>query len=165
MPDPTELFILLGANLGNRTKTFAQARTQLTERVGLITNSSRLYESVAWGVDNQPSYLNQVLQLTTALSPDAVLAQTQAIEIELGRVRLEKWGSRLIDIDLLFFGDLIWQTDTLTMPHPLLHLRRFTLRPLAEIAPDFQHPAFGKTIQDLLANCPDLVEPTQVLVL
>lgn len=148
----TELYILLGANLGDRLQTFAQARTLLAECVGQIRQQSGIYETAPWGVTDQPMYLNQVLEIETNLSPEAVLVQTQAIEQQLGRVRLEKWGSRLIDIDLLYYGSLIYQTETLALPHPLLHERPFTLVPLVEVAPDFRHPVLQKTNRQLLTE-------------
>lgn len=150
-----ELFLLLGANLGDRLNTFSQVRTLIVECIGLIQQRSGIYETAPWGVTNQPAYLNQVLQVTTILAPDVVLSQTQAIEQRFGRVRLEKWGSRTIDIDLLYYGQLIWQTDALTLPHPLLHKRRFTLVPLAEIAPDFVHPVLQRANQQMLAELDD----------
>lgn len=150
-----DLYILLGANLGDRLLTLSQARTQIAEHVGPIIRQSVLYETAPWGVTDQPSYLNQVLQLSTNLTPEAVLIQTQAIEQQLGRVRLEKWGSRIIDIDLLYYGPFVLSTETLTLPHPLLHERRFTLVPLCEIAPDFLHSVLRRTNKQLLGELAD----------
>ncbi|WP_420150700.1 2-amino-4-hydroxy-6-hydroxymethyldihydropteridine diphosphokinase [Spirosoma sp.] len=148
-------FLLLGANLGDRVATLRRAVQLVTERIGTILLQSCLYETAPWGVTDQPTFLNQVIAVETELEPEAVLAQTQAIEQELGRVRLEKWGARIIDIDILYCDQRIIQTATLTIPHPYLHLRRFTLVPLAEIAPGFIHPILAKTTLDLLADCPD----------
>lgn len=156
------VFLLLGANLGDRQQTLSQARNLIYDQVGPVLQQSGLYETAPWGVENQPSYINQVLQVATTRAAEEVLSQTQAIEQQLGRVRLEKWGSRLIDIDLLYYDQLTLQTETLTIPHPYLHLRRFTLVPLAEIAPNFRHPVFGKTSQTLLHECPDTGEVTGI---
>ena len=149
------VYLLLGANLGDTQRTFGLARRYVTERVGAIRLTSSLYESAAWGVTDQPTYLNQVLAVATYLTPAQVLAQTQAMEELLGRVRTERWGARTIDIDLLFYDDLILETPALTLPHPLLHERRFTLLPLAEIAPDLVHPVLRETVFQLLAHCTD----------
>ncbi|ADB40385.1 2-amino-4-hydroxy-6-hydroxymethyldihydropteridine diphosphokinase [Spirosoma linguale] len=147
--------LLLGANLGDRVQTLNRSVDLISERVGTIAQQSAFYETAPWGVTDQPAYVNQVLVVETALKPDDVLAQTQGIEQALGRVRLEKWGARVIDIDILYYDQLIQQTDTLTIPHPFLHQRRFTLVPLAEIAPDFMHPVLQKTTLELLADCED----------
>jgi 2-amino-4-hydroxy-6-hydroxymethyldihydropteridine diphosphokinase len=149
------LFLLLGGNLGNRFEMLDRAKTLLTESVGRLMGESKLYETAPWGVTDQPPYLNQVLEFETTLPPETVLNQTQAIELALGRVRLERWGARLIDIDLLYYDDLILQTERLTLPHPLLAERRFALMPLCAIAPGFGHPVLGKTNAELLQVCPD----------
>ncbi len=150
------LFLLLGANLGDHFQTLEQARTQLIETVGTLVSESKLYETAPWGVTNQPPYLNQVLELQTTLTPDNVLTQAQFIEQALGRVRLDRWGARVIDIDLLYYDDLTYQTEQLTLPHPLLHERRFVLVPLCEIVPNFVHPVFGKTNAEMLRDCSDV---------
>ncbi|WP_439881966.1 2-amino-4-hydroxy-6-hydroxymethyldihydropteridine diphosphokinase [Pontibacter sp. MBLB2868] len=152
------VYLLLGGNLGER-KTFLQlAREAITQQVGSVISSSRLYETAAWGKTDQPNFLNQVLQVQTTLSPEHVLQAINFIENELGRTRLEHWGARLIDIDILFYDDLVLQTQRLTIPHPQLHLRKFTLLPLVEVAPDMVHPVLHKNIHQLLEHCPDALE-------
>ncbi|GAB3326802.1 2-amino-4-hydroxy-6-hydroxymethyldihydropteridine diphosphokinase [Larkinella ripae] len=149
------VFLLLGANLGDRAATLHRARHHLQTDVGPVLHQSALYETAAWGVIDQPAFLNQVLKVLSVFPAEEILAKTQALENRLGRVRREKWGSRIIDIDLLYVDDLILKTEPLTVPHPFLHERRFTLVPLAEIAPEFVHPVFQKTNQQLLAECRD----------
>ncbi|RDV15797.1 2-amino-4-hydroxy-6-hydroxymethyldihydropteridine diphosphokinase [Pontibacter diazotrophicus] len=153
-----ELYLLLGGNLGERSAYLADARKSIAAAVGPITQCSKLYETAAWGNTDQPAFLNQVLAVQTELAPEQVLQKVNAIEQELGRVRLAHWGARVIDIDILFYDQLVLQSQRLTIPHPQLHLRRFTLLPLAEIAPQLVHPVLGKTVEDLLENCPDTLE-------
>ncbi|AKD05240.1 2-amino-4-hydroxy-6-hydroxymethyldihydropteridinediphosphokinase [Pontibacter korlensis] len=153
-----KVYLLLGGNLGDRTAYLQQARESINEQVGTLTRISKVYETAAWGKTNQPNFLNQVLELQTHLAPEQVLQSINLIEQELGRVRLEHWGARVIDIDILFYDDLVQQTQRLTIPHPQLHLRRFTLLPLAALAPEFEHPALGRSINQLLQECPDELE-------
>ncbi|MBC3538684.1 2-amino-4-hydroxy-6-hydroxymethyldihydropteridine diphosphokinase [Rufibacter sediminis] len=154
----TALYLLLGSNLGDRVFYLTEAARHLEAVLGKIALKSGLYETAAWGLADQPSFLNQVLVVQTDLSPLEVLTHTQQIEQELGRIRKERWGSRVIDIDLLFYGQQVLETDELHLPHPQLHLRRFTLIPLAEVAPTLLHPVLQKTITQLLAECPDSLE-------
>ena len=153
-----QLFLLLGANLGDRITTLGRATDLITQRIGPVIRQSGLYETAPWGVIDQPAFLNQVLMVETRREPEEILNQTQAIEHELGRVRLDKWGARIIDIDLLYYHQLTLQTDRLTIPHPYLHQRRFTLVPLVDIAPDFVHPVLQKTNAGLLVECEDVGE-------
>lgn len=144
------VFLLLGANLGDRLQSFQSATKLIAERIGRLTAVSAVYETAPWGVLDQPSFLNQVLKIETSCDPETVLRLILEIEHELGRVRHERWGARLIDIDLLYFNDLVLDGSRLTVPHPRLQERRFTLAPLAEIAPDYLHPVLKKTNIQLL---------------
>jgi 2-amino-4-hydroxy-6-hydroxymethyldihydropteridine diphosphokinase len=149
------VFLLLGANLGEREATLLKAKMLISEQIAPILLQSHLYETAPWGVTDQPSFLNQVVQIETDLLPLDILKKTLAIEKQLGRERRLRWGARMIDIDMLYYGDFILETTDLQLPHPRLHERRFTLVPLAEIAPDFVHPLLKKTNQELLEKCTD----------
>ena len=151
----TLAYLLLGSNLGDRVARLTQARADLAASAGPIAAASGLYETAAWGVENQPDYLNQVLALETTLPPAALLAACQAAEQAQHRVRVARWGARTLDVDILFYGREIIATPTLTVPHPALPYRRFTLLPLAELAPQLLHPQLGQTMAELLAACPD----------
>lgn len=154
----TTLYLLLGSNLGERPALLQAAREQIAGRIGTIQNASALYETAPWGVTDQPAFLNQVLEVLSDLAPEEVLRLSLDIEHELGRVRYERWGARHLDIDLLYFGPKVLDSARLTVPHPRLHERRFTMVPLAELAPDFVHPVLQKTNTQLLAECPDAGE-------
>jgi 2-amino-4-hydroxy-6-hydroxymethyldihydropteridine diphosphokinase len=156
-----KVYLLLGGNLGDRPAYLAQARDRIAAKVGPIIRSSALYETAAWGKTDQPDFLNQVVEVWAEHTPEHVLFLTNQIEHELGRIRQEHWGARVIDIDILLYDDLSLHTQRLTIPHPQLHLRRFTLLPLAEIAPGLLHPVLGKSIVELLAACPDELEVRQ----
>lgn len=148
----------LGSNLGDRRQHLAEARRLLQLRCGNIIRSSSLYETAPWGPADQPDYLNQALVLETSLSSDLLLRELQKIENEKGRERNIHWGPRTLDIDILFFNRDIINQPNLSIPHPRISERRFVLLPLAEIIPDYIHPESGKSIKELLDECPDAGE-------
>jgi 2-amino-4-hydroxy-6-hydroxymethyldihydropteridine diphosphokinase len=149
------VFLLLGTNQGNRHENLAQARQLITKNAGKILIFSSIYKTAAWGKAEQPDFYNQVIEIETNAAAGELLTKLQQIELEMGRVRIEKWGPRIIDIDILFFGEQIVSTTTLTVPHPGIPERRFTLVPLAEIAPEFQHPLLKLNVRSLLSACKD----------
>jgi 2-amino-4-hydroxy-6-hydroxymethyldihydropteridine diphosphokinase len=148
-------YLLLGSNLGDRPTRLNKARATLAASAGEIVAASSIYETAAWGVEDQPDFLNQVLAITTTLTPDALLAACQAAEQQQGRQRALRWGARSLDVDILLFGNEVIATPTLTVPHPALPFRRFTLIPLAELASQLVHPQLHQTIAKLLLDCPD----------
>jgi 2-amino-4-hydroxy-6-hydroxymethyldihydropteridine diphosphokinase len=143
------VFLLLGSNLGDRNLSLQQAIGYIGRDIAPAIKISSVYETQSWGKIDQPDYLNQVIALKTNLTARTVLEKILAIENEMGRKREEKWGSRIIDIDILFYNSAIINEPGLQIPHPELHNRRFTLEPLAEIAPDWVHPVFMKNIIEL----------------
>jgi 2-amino-4-hydroxy-6-hydroxymethyldihydropteridine diphosphokinase len=147
--------ILLGCNVGNCESNFKRSIELLEINCGEITAASSIYQTAPWGYQDQDYFLNQVLQINTTLNPEELLVQTSKIENELGRIRQEINGPRKIDIDILFFNDLQVITNTLIIPHPRLHLRKFTLIPLNEIIPNYIHPVYQISISELLIACPD----------
>jgi len=151
-------YLLIGGNLGDRAAYLAEAVNQISARCGRVTNTSSLYETAAWGNTNQPAFFNQAICVETMLDPETLLELLLAIELEMGRVRTQKYGPRTIDLDILMIDDTILDTPTLTIPHPQLQNRRFALLPLVEIAPELHHPLLDKTIDELLLNCPDTLD-------
>jgi 2-amino-4-hydroxy-6-hydroxymethyldihydropteridine diphosphokinase len=154
--------ILLGSNLGDRKHLLKEAAEQLSLHVGGIIKYSSYYETKAWGNEDQPDFLNQVLVCETRHKPIDVLKSCLSVEKNLGRDRKEKWGSRTIDIDILYFEQEIIATPELKIPHPFLHERRFTLVPLCEVLPDFIHPVFNFSTKQLLEQCRDLLEVSKL---
>jgi 2-amino-4-hydroxy-6-hydroxymethyldihydropteridine diphosphokinase len=150
-----QVFLLLGSNLGDRPQVLAAAREAIGEKAGSIVTQSAIYETAPWGITDQPAFLNQVIEISTSLLPEDLLRIILNIEHDLGRVRYERWGARVIDIDILYFGQTVMDSARLTLPHPRIQDRRFVLAPLAEIAPRFLHPLLQKTSSKLLEECPD----------
>ena len=149
-------YILLGSNQGQREMYLQQARTAIAHQCGTVLNTSSVYETAAWGKTDQASFLNQVILVATRLAPEELMQTLLRIE---GRDRtLPKFGPRTIDLDILFYDQLVCHTPGLTLPHPLLQERRFVLTPLAEIAPTKIHPVYRKTVRTLLRQCTDALE-------
>lgn len=148
-------FLLLGGNVGNPKKTFGKSLELLEEKEIAVIKLSSCYKTAAWGMQDQPDFLNQVVQIKTDLSPKQLLIKILSVEQELGRERKEKWGPRPIDIDILYYDQKVVKSEKLIIPHPEIENRRFTLAPLAEIACDFIHPINKKSQQQLLALCKD----------
>ena len=147
------LYLSLGSNLGNRRENIGTAVRLVGERIGKVTAESAVIETEPWGYVSDHPFMNQVIAVETDMEPNDILTQTQSIEREMGRRKKSTDGhysDRCIDIDLLLYGDRIVRTDRLRLPHPLMHLRRFVLEPLAEIAPDAIHPELQKSIGELL---------------
>ena len=148
-------YLSLGSNLGDRLRLIQEAVAALTVEAGPVTALSSLYETEPWGFSSPHRFLNVALALETSLSPETLLAVTQRIERDLGRTHKSvdgRYADRTIDIDLLFVGDAVLDTPALTLPHPRLHLRRFVLEPLREIAPDLCHPLLRTSVSQLLAE-------------
>lgn len=138
-----------GTNLGDRLQQLLTANRHIEKRLGKLLDQSAIYQTKPWGIADQPDFLNQALIIETALDPFDLLDEIQAIEKDMGRVREVKWGARCIDIDILFYNDLILNTERLTIPHPFLHYRNFVLVPLLDIASQHIHPIFKMNIARL----------------
>ncbi len=148
-------YILLGSNLGSREDYLQNASKAITDCCGSLVKKSAIYQTQAWGVTNQPSYLNQVIIINTSLQPQILLESLLQIEIEMGRERSAKYDSRTIDIDILFYGREIVAIPNLSIPHPQIQNRRFVLVPLCALVPHKIHPILKLPLKKLLQNCND----------
>lgn len=158
-----QFYLLLGGNLGDKKQLFAQSLEMIESAVGKIIAQSAVYETEPWGFESDNLFWNQVVVVETSLQPLRILEEIQQIERRLGRVRhAQQYVSRLIDLDLLFYDQLIFQHPDLEIPHPRIAERRFVLEPLAEIAPNLLHPVLNKTAAQLLAECPDQLAVTKL---
>lgn len=153
-------YLLLGSNMGDRLSIIAKAITLIHALCGRVVKKSSVFESAPWGFEDKNQFINQVIMIEAAISAIDLLQNLLDIELLLGRVRnnTTNYSSRCIDIDILFFNDEVINEQNLTIPHPLLQERKFTLLPLKEIASDFIHPVFEKTIHELLNECNDKLE-------
>jgi 2-amino-4-hydroxy-6-hydroxymethyldihydropteridine diphosphokinase len=160
------IFLCLSTNLGDRATNLQHAVASMQSDVQVIS-ASKVYETPPWGYVDQPMFLNQVLQVQTNLPPFDLLTHLKKTEHQMGRVETFRNGPRLIDIDILFYGDMVVNAPQLTLPHPRLHQRAFVLVPLADLAPNLVHPVIGKTVQQMLQAVdrsgiiPYLPPPTQ----
>ena len=150
-----EVYLQLGSNIGDRLDNLDQSIKIITERIGNVLEKSSVYESTPWGVENQRNFLNQVIFVKSNFDPYTILDLVLQIEKDMGRIRIEKWGKRIIDIDILFIDDLIIESENLCIPHEFIAKRKFVLQPMCEIAPGFIHPKLNKTISQLLEECID----------
>jgi 2-amino-4-hydroxy-6-hydroxymethyldihydropteridine diphosphokinase len=154
-------FIGIGSNLGNRIENCIRAVEEISNFTR-ITVISSIYETEPVGKEDQPDFINCAIEIETSLSPFDLLTFLQSVENVIGRERIEKCGPRIIDLDIIFYDNLLTETDKLTIPHPRAHLRRFVLEPLSEIAPDFIHPDLKISVSELLNNLRDMKRVVRV---
>ncbi len=151
------VYLLLGSNLNDRLTLLQHASEEIALRIGIITGKSSVYESEPWGFESEKLFLDQVIRIETNHTPRQILDEILKIEVKMGRKRSisEGYTSRLIDIDILFFNDKIIKEDNLTIPHPKIPERKFTLLPLAELDSSMIYPGSGKSIRELISECRD----------
>ena len=145
----------LGTNDGTKATNLELSELMIASRIGSIDSKSHVYKTAAWGKTDQDDFLNVALMSKTNLSPSEVLKQIHIIESKMGRVRVEKWGPRIIDIDIIFYDEKIIKKPDLIIPHPQLTNRNFVLTPLMDICPEYIHPELQLSISELHAKCTD----------
>ncbi len=158
-----KVYLSLGSNLGDKIMNLNKAVLLISAKIGKLIQTSSIYETAPWGFKSEHSFYNQVILIETELKPDDVLNQILQIEKHIGRNRSTiQYESRVIDIDILFYENEIIHTENLTIPHPLIQERRFTLQPLAEIDEDYIHPLLNASILSLLNSCKDTLEVKKI---
>ena len=156
------VFLGLGSNQGNRAENLRTAAKLISQLIGKTAKASHVYETEPWGNPDQDTFLNQVIMVNTTLDPRELLEAATKVEREMGRVKKEKWGPRIIDVDILFYGKRIIRDKGLEIPHPDLHKRAFVLVPLMEIAPELEHPVLKQPIDELYMACEDTSEVVMI---
>jgi len=146
------VYISIGSNLGDREENCRKTISLLKEKGIAVKKQSSVHETEPWGVKDQPKFINRAIEVEIDKEPEELLGILKEIEKEIGRTETTKWGPRVIDLDIIFYDDLILKSQDLEIPHPLLHEREFVLEPLCEIAPDKKHPVTGKTVKEMIKN-------------
>jgi 2-amino-4-hydroxy-6-hydroxymethyldihydropteridine diphosphokinase len=154
----SSVVILIGSNMGERMNHLERACVEIERELGKIIQRSSIYETAPWGNIDQEKFLNRIIKIHSSIGAEQMMERILLIEKKMGRVRTKKWEPRMIDIDILFYDNEIISTDNLVIPHPGLHLRKFTLVPLAELMPGYIHPVLKKSISDLLHDLNDSLE-------
>ncbi len=150
-----DAYLLIGGNVGDRLSNLKMAISSISDKAGRILKISSIYETAAWGKTDQAPFLNQVLMITTELSPFELLNCILTIELEMGRIRNEKYAARTIDIDILYYNNLVIENNDLIIPHPRISERKFVLVPMHEIEPNIFDKRTEKTIHEMLESCMD----------
>ena len=145
-----KIYIGVGSNLGSREENCRKAIELFSQHGIRVVKSSSMIETEPWGVEKQPKFINMVVEAETVLVPEELLKALEKIESDLGRRPAERWSPRIIDLDVLFYDDLVMKTTDLEIPHPGIKDRDFVLKPLVEIAPDVMHPVLKKSVSELL---------------
>lgn len=149
-------YLGIGGNQGDRRKNLTDCIALLRDKVGNVAQISSVYETAAWGNENQPGFYNQVVLVETDLFPEQLLTTVLEIEASLGRVRKgKKWGERTMDIDILFYNNEVYESPNLNIPHPYIAQRNFVLIPLNELTSEYIHPVLKCSVLELLNNSQD----------